>query len=90
MSRISPTETRSKLCRPGGDIRNRFQTGVRAVAATLMVIVVVPDVFKVVLGMEQVTSNSSLGTEQVNDTGPAKLFCGVSVMVAVAELPAGL
>jgi hypothetical protein len=52
-----------------------------------MVTVVVPDVFNVVLGTEQVTPVKTPCTEHVTDTDPVKLLCGVTVTAAVADVP---
>ena len=53
----------------------------------MIVTVVLPEVLTVVAGTEQVTSIKLLETVQVNETLPLKLFCGVTVIVDVAELP---
>jgi hypothetical protein len=51
-----------------------------------MVTVVVPEVFTVVAGTEQVTPTSP-ETEQEKLTLPLKLLCGATVTVAVADVP---
>ena len=56
--------------------------------AAVIVTVTVPDVFTVVFGGKlQVTFVRELATEQLKDTGPVKLLCGVTVTVDVPELP---
>ncbi len=72
----------------GGRLRGDCGTGgVLALLAAVIVTVVVPDVFTGEFGTLQVTFGRELATEQVNVTFPVKLLCGVTVTVAVPELP---
>ena len=53
-----------------------------------MVTVVLPEVFTVVLGTEQVTLADKLdATEQEKDTVPLKFFIGATVMVELPDVP---
>ncbi len=54
---------------------------------TVVLPAVLPEMFTVVLGTEHVMFTKLLETEQENVTGPLKLLIGVTVMVAVCELP---
>lgn len=52
-----------------------------------MVTVVLPEVVTVVLGSEQVTSANALETEQLKETVPLKFLYGLTLIVAVPEVP---
>lgn len=72
---------------PGVGIpRNGRWRGEPAVLPAVIVSVVVPEVLTVP-GMEQVTFVKGAATEQVKETVPAKLLCGVTLRVKVPELP---
>jgi hypothetical protein len=83
---IKPTNNHSKA--RAADPLKRRHSGALALVAAAIVTVVLPEVFIVVDGIEQVTFAKALDTEHLNDTDPLKLFSGAMVIVAVSELPA--
>jgi hypothetical protein len=69
-------------------LRNHREGGTCAtLLASVIMTVMVPEVFMVVLGTEQVTPTRELDGVQEKDTSPLKLFCGATVTFTPAELP---